>query len=83
MALSSSGATYPINTKIIGKDRWSRLRLSEQAFQFDMATMVEDHAAGLDISGFDLVWLELAGGVEDRIEQVPDLDAVTRRRVIS
>ena len=39
-----------------------------------MAAMVEDHAAGLDISGFDLVWLELAGGVEDRIEQVPDLD---------
>jgi hypothetical protein len=39
--------------------------------------VVQDDAAGLEVSGFNLVGFELAAGVEDGVEQVPDLD---RRR---
>lgn len=39
-----------------------------------MSAVVQDDAAGLEVAGFDLVGFELAAGVEDGVEQVPDLD---------
>lgn len=74
IALSSSGAIYPIHTKIVGQSRRPRLWLSEKASQLDMPAVVQHDAAGLDISRFDFIGLELADSVEHRVEQVPDLN---------
>ncbi len=74
IALSSSGAIYPLCTKIIGQGGWPRLWFGEKASQLDVSAMVEHDAAGLDISGFDLVGLKLARSVEHRVEQVPHLN---------
>lgn len=61
-------------TEVIRQGGWSRLGFCEQASQLDVSAVVEDDAAGLEVAGFDLVGLELAAGVEDGVEQVPDLD---------
>ncbi len=61
-------------TEVVGECGWSRFWLSEEAAELDVSAVVEDDAAGLEVAGFDLVGLELAAGVEDGVEQVPNLD---------
>jgi hypothetical protein len=62
------------STEVVGEGGGAGFGLSEEAAQLDVAAVVEDDAGGLEVAGLDLVGLELAAGVEDGVEQVPDLD---------